>query len=55
MLEYSGFILDNRNTLWLYIFVGCHRMSENAGVGFNKFQCTIIGVHVVQFVISFMN
>jgi lysozyme family protein len=25
MLEYSGFILVNRNTLGPYIFAGCHR------------------------------
>jgi hypothetical protein len=39
MLEYSGFILVNRNTLGPYIFVGCHRMSENSGGGFH---CTYI-------------
>jgi len=33
MSEYSGFILVNRNTLGPSIFVGCHRMSENLGVG----------------------
>ena len=26
------FFLVNRNTLGSYIFVGCHRMSENSGV-----------------------
>jgi hypothetical protein len=39
MLEYSGFILVNRNTLGPYIFAGCHRMSENSGVGLHKFHC----------------
>jgi hypothetical protein len=32
MSEYSCLILVNRNTLGPYIFVGCHRMSENSGV-----------------------
>ena len=39
MSEYSGFILVNRNTLGPYIFVGCHRMLENSGVGLHKFYC----------------
>jgi hypothetical protein len=39
MSEYSGFILVDRNTLGLSIFVGCHRMSENSGVGLHKFHC----------------
>ena len=39
MLEYSGFILVNRNTLGPYIFVRCHRMLENSGVGLYKFYC----------------
>ena len=39
ILEYSGFILVNRNTLGPYIFVGCHRMSENSGFGLHKFHC----------------
>ena len=42
MLEYSGFILVNRNTFGPYIFVGCHRMSENSGVGLHKFHCIAI-------------
>ena len=33
------FISVNRNTLGPYIFVGCHRMSENSGVGLHKFHC----------------
>ena len=33
MSEYSGFMLVNRNTLGQSIFVGCHMMSENSGVG----------------------
>ena len=37
MSEYSDFILVNRNTLGQYIFVGSHRMSENSGVGLQKF------------------
>ena len=37
--EYSHFILVNRNTFGPYIFVGCHRMSENSGVGLHKFHC----------------
>ena len=39
MSEHSGFILVNRNTWWPYIFVGCHRMSENSGGGLYKFYC----------------
>jgi hypothetical protein len=39
MSEYSGFILVNINTLGPYIFVGCHRMSDNSGVGLHKFHC----------------
>ena len=42
ILEFSGFISVNRNTLGPYIFVGCHRMSENSGVGLHKFHCTFI-------------
>jgi len=38
MFEYSSFILVNRNTLGPYIFVGCHRMSENSAVGLHKFH-----------------
>jgi hypothetical protein len=41
MSEYSRFILVNRNTLGLYIFVGCHRMSDNSGVGLHKFHCML--------------
>jgi len=33
------FSLVNRNTLGPYIFVRCHRMSENAGCGLHKFHC----------------
>jgi hypothetical protein len=43
MSEYSGFILVDRNTLGPWIFVGCHMMSENSGVGFHvnyKKGCT---------------
>ena len=36
---YSGFIIVQRNILGPYIFVGCHRMSENSGVGLHKFYC----------------
>ena len=39
MPEYSGFILVNRITLGQSIFVRCHRMSENSGVGLHKFHC----------------
>ena len=39
MSEHSDFILVNRNTFGLYTFVGCHRMSENSGVGLHKFYC----------------
>jgi len=42
MSEFSGFILVNRNTLEPYIFVGCHRMSENVGVGLHKFHCIFV-------------
>jgi len=41
MSEYSGFILVNRNTLEPLILVGCHRMSENSGVGLHKFLCSL--------------
>jgi hypothetical protein len=41
MSEYLGFILVNINTLGSYIFVGCHRMSENSGVGLHKFTVYI--------------
>jgi hypothetical protein len=40
MSKYSGFILVQRNIFGPYIFVGCHRMSENSGVGLHKFHCT---------------
>ena len=33
MSENSGFILVNRNTLGLVIFVGCPAILENSGVG----------------------
>jgi len=46
MSEYSDFILVNRNTLGPWIFVGCHRMSENSGVGLHKFHCTNNNVNV---------
>ena len=39
MSEYSGFISVYRNTLGPSIFVGCHMMSENLGVGLHKFYC----------------
>jgi hypothetical protein len=48
MSEYSGFILVNRNALGSHIFVWCHRMSENSGVGLHKIHfvsclnCTFI-------------
>jgi hypothetical protein len=45
MSEYSDFILVNRNTLGPYIFVGCHMMSENSGVGLRKFHCILL-VHI---------
>ena len=45
MSEYSDFILVNRNTLRPYIFVGCHMMSENSGVGLRKFHCILL-VHI---------
>jgi hypothetical protein len=44
VLDYSGFILVNRYTLGPYIFVRCHRMLENSGVGLLKFHCIITGV-----------
>ena len=34
-------ILVNRNSLEPYIFVGCHRMSENSDFGLHKFYCII--------------
>ena len=40
MSEYSGFISVNRDTLGLLIFVRCHRMSENSGVGLHKSHYT---------------
>jgi hypothetical protein len=40
-VEYSGFILVNRNSLEPYIVVGCHRMSENSDFGLHKFNCII--------------
>ena len=48
MLEYSGFILVNRNTLGTYIFVGCHRMSENSGVRVHKFHCIFSSYSVIM-------
>jgi len=39
---YFSLISVNRNTLGLYIFVGCHRMSENLGVKLHKFRCTFL-------------
>jgi len=42
MLEHSGFTLVNKNTLGPYIFVGCHRISENSGVRLHKFHCISI-------------
>jgi hypothetical protein len=39
---YFSFISVNRNTLGLYIFVGCHRMSENLGVKLHKFRCKFL-------------
>ena len=45
MSEYSDFILVNRNTLGPYIFVGCHMMSQNSGVGLRKFYCILL-VHI---------
>jgi hypothetical protein len=39
MLEYSGFILVNRNNLGPSFFVRRHMMSENSGVGLHKFHC----------------
>ena len=45
MSEYSDFILINRNTLRPYIFVGCHMMSENSGVGLRMFHCILL-VHI---------
>jgi hypothetical protein len=41
MLEYSDFILVNRNTL------GRHRMSENSGVRLHKFHCIFDVQHLV--------
>jgi hypothetical protein len=37
----QGFILVNGNDFGLWIFVECHRMSENSGVGLHKFHSTI--------------
>lgn len=48
ILQYSGFILGNRNTLGASIFVGCHMMSENSGVGLHRFHCTIFLLHRFQ-------
>ena len=33
------FISVNRSTFGLLIFVGCHRMSKNSGIGLHKFYC----------------
>ena len=38
MSDISGFILVNRNTLRPQFFVGWNRMSENSGIGLNKFH-----------------
>jgi hypothetical protein len=38
----SDFILVSRNTMGPSIFVECHRMSENSGVGLHKF------IHVLK-------
>ena len=48
MSEYSGFILANRNTLGQYIFVGCHMMSEDLGVGLLKLHCICIIQNITQ-------
>ena len=40
-----GFVSVNRNTLGSYIFVGCHRMLENSGVGLNRFHCNSILIY----------
>ena len=47
MLEYSSFIYVNRNTLGSYIFVGCHRMSENSGVGLHRSYCIVKYICVI--------
>ena len=41
ILEYSGFILVNRNILGQQIFVACHRTSDNSGVGLHMFHCNL--------------
>ena len=48
MSEYSSFVYVNRTTLGPCMFVGCHRMSENSGVGLHKFYC--IGKNVPEFI-----
>ena len=50
MLKYSGFILVNTNTLAPSFFVGCHRMSENSGVGLhgNNYSFMPISVTMAQ-------
>ena len=50
ILEYSGFILVNRNTLGPSFFVRFHRMSENSGVGLhcNNYSCMPIIVTMAQ-------
>ena len=53
MLEYSGFFWVNWNTLGSYIFVGCHRMSENSGVRLHRFHC--ICLHVAGLLVSWLS
>ena len=43
------FYLLSRNTLGPYIFVWCHRMSENSGVGLHKFHC-IYKSHIIYII-----
>ena len=50
MLEYSGFILVNRNTLGPYFFVRCHRMSENSGVGLHCNNYSFMPIYVLKYV-----
>ena len=46
MLEYSGFIFVKRNSIGPYIFVVCHRMLENSGVGLHRLHCMLNGYKI---------
>ena len=49
MLEYSGFILVNRNYLGQYYFVRSHRMSENSGVGLHCNNYLFMPIYVLKY------